>query len=344
MGHASLGSPHDAVRHAQRATEHLGRAHANNRELAAAFNTLAACHQQLGHLDAAADAWCQSIAALDLAAADSTEWALTLMRLGDLRRVQGHFADAEEILTRALAAVVSDHHIDDTTARAHVLNAIGIVYKDTGRYDAAAGAYTEALELLAAIHGPDDSATASLWHNLAGLAHARDHPHDAVSLAAKAVRLRERHLGPEHYLVAEDLAVLGAALLDANRVNDAEPLFHRALTIFEARHPAHRYDVAVNLANLAACKLARGDTHRAEELIRQGLAVREPILGPDHPEIARQLKNLAVIATHNPRPPNTTRRPGPPTVAAHTTTTSRHGPAVQLKNRTTVPTCRIAEV
>ena len=37
---------------------------------------------------------------------------------------------------------------DGPPVRALVLNALGIVYKDTGRYHAAEVAYTEALELI----------------------------------------------------------------------------------------------------------------------------------------------------------------------------------------------------
>jgi tetratricopeptide (TPR) repeat protein len=298
-GHASVGNPDDAVRHAQRATLHLQNGGASSRELAAAFDTVAACHHQRGDLDAAARARCQAVTTLEQDAASSTDCVLALTRLADLRRLQGLYADAENLLTRTLAKVPDGDRGEQMTSRALVLNALGIVYKDTGRYIAANHAYNTALGLIIAAHGPDDPATAALWHNLAGLAQARGHPHQAIPLATRAVELRERQLGPHHYLVAEDLAVLGAALLDADRVDDAEPLFHRALAIFRARHPAHRYDVAVNLANLAACRYARGDARAAAELIREGLAIRKLILGADHPEIARQLENHAVVAADN---------------------------------------------
>jgi Tfp pilus assembly protein PilF len=115
-----------------------------------------------------------------------------------------------------------------------------------------------------------------------------------VPLAARAVRLREQQLGADHHLVAQDLAVLGAALLEQNRVAEAELLFQRALDIFRRRHPADQYEVAVNLSNLASCRIACDDATAAEYLFRDALALKQAILGPDHPEIARQLTNLAV--------------------------------------------------
>jgi hypothetical protein len=56
VGHASLGRPHHALRHAQRATTLLDHAGASSLELGEAFDTLADCHQQLGELDAATQA------------------------------------------------------------------------------------------------------------------------------------------------------------------------------------------------------------------------------------------------------------------------------------------------
>jgi tetratricopeptide (TPR) repeat protein len=206
-GHASVGNPDDAVRHAQRATLHLQNGGASSRELAAAFDTVAACHHQRGDLDAAARARCQAVTTLEQDAASSTDCVLALTRLADLRRLQGLYADAENLLTRTLAKVPDGDRGEQMTSRALVLNALGIVYKDTGRYIAANHAYNTALGLIIAAHGPDDPATAPLWHNLAGLAQARGHPHQAIPLATSAVELRERQLGPHHCLVAEDLAV-----------------------------------------------------------------------------------------------------------------------------------------
>ena len=233
----------------------------------------------------------------DVVAPHGTEWVAELVKLGDLFRFQGEYDQAERVLSQAVAGAVQTQQspTDAMPPRAAALNALGIVYKDTGRYDAAATVYREALDLIIATTGPEHSCTAALWHNLAGLSYAQGHPDQAEALATRAVRLHERQLGPDHHLVAQDLAVLGVTLLDQGHVDEAEELFERALTIFRRRHPADQYEVAVNLSNLAACSVARGDLTNAERLFRDGLAIREAILGFDHPETARQLNNIAVV-------------------------------------------------
>jgi tetratricopeptide (TPR) repeat protein len=292
-GHLALGRREDALGHAAAAVRHLQRSD-DSRELVAAYEIVATCHQELGHLEAAATARRNAVSVLERSAPGTTDLVLALVNLGDLLRFQGHFDQAETLLRRALTAAPTDTEGDRGGVRATVLNAVGIVYKDTGRYHAAEAAYTEALGLLTTTGAPDDSATASLWHNLAGLAHARGDAARAATAADRAVTLRERALGPEHHLVAQDLAIHGAALLELGRTTEAEQRFARALTIFRARHPADQYDVAVNLGNFAACRLQRNDPAGAETLFRQGLAIKQAILGDNHPEIARQLNNLAI--------------------------------------------------
>jgi tetratricopeptide (TPR) repeat protein len=300
-GHAGLGRPDDALQHAQKATKHLERVGNDNVRRAAALDTLATCQQELGQLDDATRTRRRAVAVLDVGAPGSAEWVAALVKLGDLCRFQGFYDQAADVLGRAVDRAAAGQLADGMPLRAMALNALGILYKDTGRYDAAADVYAEALGLITALNGPEHPDTAALWHNLAGLAHARGDPDQAVPLAARAVRLREQQLRSDHHLVAQDLAVLGAALLDKDRAGEAEPLFERALMIFRRRLPADQYEVAVNLSNIAACRLACGDPTNAERLFRQALGIKQAILGPDHPEIARQLNNLAVAVAQQHR-------------------------------------------
>jgi tetratricopeptide (TPR) repeat protein len=299
-GHAVLGRPEDALRHATAAIRHLRHRSDLVTELVAAYDIVATCQRELGDLEAAARARRSEVDVLERTAAGTTSLTMVLVKLGDLIRFQGQFEVADEILTRALAGAPADHDGDGPPVRALVLNALGILYKDTGRYHTAQVAYAKAFELVTATRGPNDRAAAPLWHNLAGLAHARGQAEQAATAAARAVEIRERELGPDHHLVAQDVAVHGVALIELGRTGEAEQLFRRALAIFRARHPADCYEVAVNLSNLAACRLQHNDGAGTEALFREGLIIKQAIFGGDHPEIARQLNNLAIaVATQH---------------------------------------------
>ena len=296
-GHATFGLPTDALHHAEAAIRHLSVV-GTPQQLASAYDVAAAAHQDLGHLGAAV---ATRRVAVSLLADDgsSGDRTLALVALGDVLRFSGALVEAEQVLDAALRTS-DERYAADRSIRAAALNALGIVYKDTGRYHAARAAYGEALALIAC-GDSDDGATGSLWHNIAGLAYARGQSHDAAAAASRAIDIRQRTVGPSHRLVALDLAVYGAALLDLNRIDEAEVVFCRALEIVRKRVPADRYEVAVNLSNLGACRLQREDPAGAEALFRDTFTIKRSILGGIHPEIARQLNNLAVAVDRQGR-------------------------------------------
>jgi tetratricopeptide (TPR) repeat protein len=301
IGHAAAGDPEHAITHARRAATNLRRGRADL-EHAAVLEVLGTCLFELGRLDEASSVLRRCVDVLDGVAPGSAQHVAATIRLGDLQRICGRFADAEALLTHAIRRTAPDPVSGGVPLRALGLNALGILYKDTARYDAAEHAYTEALGLITARTGSEDVSAAPVWHNFAGLAYARGQVDRAGVLAARAVELHEQHLGPDHHLVAQDLAVLGAALYDQGKVADAEPVFERALAIVRRRHPADQYEVAVNLANLAACRVARQRPADAEHLYRQALSIKEQLLGRNHPEVARQIHNLAIAVGLQERP------------------------------------------
>src|SRR5262245_21838450 len=111
-GHASLGRSEDALRHARAALRHLQRCPDFPTELVAAYDIMATCQQELGQLAAAAVTRHSASEILERIAPGTTASTSALVRLGDLVRFQGHFDQAEEILTRALTDAPTDHNGD----------------------------------------------------------------------------------------------------------------------------------------------------------------------------------------------------------------------------------------
>lgn len=85
----------------------------------------------------------------------------------------------------------------------------------------------------------------------------------------------------------------------------------------EADTPAAR-DVACLLDHAATYHLVLGRRYDARPLVERGLTITQAAFGPDHPEVAAGLSNLALIrkALGQPAPSPSTRRPsGPPDAA-----------------------------
>jgi tetratricopeptide (TPR) repeat protein len=174
------------------------------------------------------------------------------------------------------------------------LNNLGVLYKHMARFESAEALYARAFGI-AEVLTSNDLTLATLFHNVAGLAHARGRYAEGEPHARRAAEIRERVLGPNHPDTAADVGAL-AAIVDAQgRHEEAEALYRRALATFERKlGPAH-YEVAVVVGNLAALCQATGRAQEAERLYARALSLKTKLLGPRHPEVATTLNNIAVL-------------------------------------------------
>ncbi|KAL0969021.1 hypothetical protein UPYG_G00221660 [Umbra pygmaea] len=130
----------------------------------------------------------------------------------------------------------------------------------------------------------------------------------AVPLCKQALEDLEKTSGHDHPDVATMLNILALVYRDQNKYKEAANLLNDALTIREKTlgrdHPA----VAATLNNLAVLYGKRGKYKEAEPLCKRALEIRGEggseftarpcgyeVLGKDHPDVAKQLNNLALL-------------------------------------------------
>src|SRR5579862_9887826 len=99
--------------------------------------------------------------------------ARTLKLIGEARRAQGEYQDAETSLKGALAIVIAEFG-DDSIEAANARNDLGVLYKYWGRFDDGLRLYERALPKIIACHGEDSLEAATLYHNIGGILHAKD--------------------------------------------------------------------------------------------------------------------------------------------------------------------------
>ena len=252
----------------------------------------------------------RALAALERAVARypyGAERARAVRTLGDFHFELARYGEAEAVLRRALdegstdALVPLAHSqrrqgrfdaaeatLQEAPRTGAVCNALGVVYKETGRFAEAAEQYAAAL----AASSVDVELHADICHNLAGLAYAQGRFAEAVAPAREALALRERVRPTE---VAADVAVLGAVLVGVDELDEAEALLRRAYGMWTRRFGPDHYEAAVCLHNLGVLQYRRGDHAGAADTLRQALRIKQAVLGPAHYEIAALLDNLAVV-------------------------------------------------
>ena len=235
----------------------------------------------------------------DQAAARRVE-VRALMYRAHGERLRGDYGAARATLDHALVVAESSLGQDSQEA-AEVLNALGVLGKFSGAFEEAEDAYAKAARIIEARYGAVHPDMAAIYHNLAGLAHARGDAAAAEPLARRSVEIRERSSGPDHLATILDRAGLAAILSDLGRAEEASGLLERVLRDLDVTVGRDHREYAVTLNNLAALDQRRGDLEAAEARYRRALEIKERTQGPEAPALATTLVNLGTVLRRSGR-------------------------------------------
>ena len=97
----------------------------------------------------------------------------------------------------------------------------------------------------------------------------------AESFFKRSVEMREHVLGPDHPDLAQSLNNMAALYNDRKLYSKAEPLYERALKI--------------------RLKVRKLTYSTFEGFLKRSVEMREHVLGPDHPDLAQSLNNMAAL-------------------------------------------------
>ncbi|MGH2509444.1 MAG: tetratricopeptide repeat protein, partial [Ktedonobacteraceae bacterium] len=111
----------------------------------------------------------------------------------------------------------------------------------------------------------------------------------------RALSNGEKAFGQEHRSVAVGLDTLARLRRAQGLLVEAAALAVRALTIFQKIGGNDNY-VASSLNTLAEIYYEQKSYSQVEKLLQQALQIQEQTLGPEHPQTARSLYNLALLA------------------------------------------------
>lgn len=116
---------------------------------------------------------------------------------------------------------------------------------------------------------------------------------EAMPLAKRVLKLREKALGNSHYLVGDAVSNLALLYLAAEKYGDAEDHFRRALKIYEKETDKNAVLIAKTLERLAHLQSLKRKFDEAEKLYLRVISIKEQSLGPNHAEFLASLNGLA---------------------------------------------------
>ncbi len=292
--HYAAGRYAEAEPHARRAVE-LGRQalRPNDYQLSLILHRLGAILEAQGRFREAEPLYLEALQIGEAAhGPQSPELIAQFETLSDLYYRRGRHAEAATYLERVLAAGASDPSISDDD-RATTLNNLGLVYRETARFDDAERRLVEAGEIFERLYGGDHPSLASVLNNLGLVYRSRGRYGAAETVYERALDIRERALGENHPNTAQSLANLAVVRQAQGRFDEAEDLLSRSLAIREIVLGPDHPDTSESIGSLGRLYLETGRFSLAEPLLRRAIEVRERALGPDHPDVIVAQGNLA---------------------------------------------------
>lgn len=116
------------------------------------------------------------------------------------------------------------------------------------------------------------------------------------------IRKQSPNASPSDVGVA--LNFLGELYYLLGRHQDAEPVYEHSLALRRLIHPSGHRLIGEMADRLAVIKSSRGAYRESDDLFREAITILEGAYGPDHPEVARALTDLAesLFAQHKVDP------------------------------------------
>jgi tetratricopeptide (TPR) repeat protein len=178
----------------------------------------------------------------------------------------------------------------DPQSKARALIAVGAIEFELRDHARAQAHLVTAAQAARQAH--DDALLASALILQAEVRIAANEPAEALGLSAAVTAL-----GVQDLTTAKIESVRGEALARLDRFDEAIAAYKRSAAIREAAaatDPTQRLEYANAIGALGSTLGSSGRREEAEVELKKCLAIEEPVLGPDHPEVARTLHDLAV--------------------------------------------------
>lgn len=203
------------------------------------------------------------------------------------------FDVAESLLTAAWD--IARTFPDDDSRRDVTLTKLAQATSSLGKYDEAIALYRLLLPRDEAQYGTESVEVARRSNTIGILCDWRARYDESKVCYHRAISILEDKLGPDHEEVYHLLRRLGAVYRLTGFFEEAEPFYLRAIEIREKLNRPYDESLLGDLALLAEVYVLQENLTAAEPLYRRILQMREEAQGPDSPEAAMALDNLAEL-------------------------------------------------
>jgi len=215
----------------------------------------------------------------------------SLMNASFFHMERADYVGARDLVERALA-IRENSPAPRPDWVGHAMGTLAHMLHKAGDVDRAIEMNRRSIELVEKSLGPTHPAVAGPLGNLAGMLSLRKDPEAGV-LYERLLEVRSSFLPPGHPDMAETLFGMAHWKAGNDQPDEAMELVDRALAIWLTAHGEDHPRVSQYRTLKANILEDWGDSDLALNLRRDVLAKQEDLLGPEHPEVAKSLQNLA---------------------------------------------------
>ncbi len=172
-----------------------------------------------------------------------------------------------------------------------VLNTLGKLYKDQGRYNEAEALLEKSLDIAKNLLDNNHRAIAAYKNNLASLYNVQGKYRQAEVLFMESLDILKKMFGEHHPDVASVLNSLGNVYRSQENYNKAESFFKQALEIRKNFLSENHPEYAVSLNDLGLLYTEQVRYTDAERLLLKALEIKEKSVGKKHLDYAMTLNN-----------------------------------------------------
>jgi eukaryotic-like serine/threonine-protein kinase len=149
------------------------------------------------------------------------------------------------------------------------MHALGVLYRQEGRYAESEALLTKALETRRRVLGQEHPDTLGTLDDLAALRQRQGKYAEAETFFASALDARRRVLGPAHPDTLDNMISLAEVRIEQKKYADAEPLLREALAGYEKTAPGS-WPLFRSQSLLGSSLAAQGRFAEAEPLLVEG--------------------------------------------------------------------------
>ena len=183
---------------------------------------------------------------------------------------------------------------EDPQIQADLYQTLGTMYDQLGKYDRADSLLKASLAQRKATSGADSAKVAESLVALANLRNDQAQLAEAEAFARQGLQMSERHLPPDHPVVARATLTLGRILDNRGKYDEAIPTLEEAMRL-ESGSKGVPADLSATLSELANTHYYLGHYDVSKDLNERALRMDEQIYGDRNPNVAQDLTNLADI-------------------------------------------------